>query len=587
MFINFNIVLCILICVCPDLFFGFKCVNFQIFSYCLGLRSSGTLLNSNILSYINKSHNKFKPFGLKVKFGDEIKKIDFPIEREAPLKNVPIPPWAIEFTGKKEPEEPYVPKHFTQKEIESGIEEFNVETRKRSKTEHIQITDCGIKSYGFKFKQIQPVRHHNGKAFTFFYIHSLHTDVIPVLLNSLRRVAKRHLGSGRITALRIPGMENEFYSVVGLREDFFELVRNLRGVIFKNVPKTATFHRPVIATLRLKGPIIAVAGHLKFDNKRSTKTASDIDNKTENKNDNTDTKADNEEGVINDYVYDKKYTGEIEVINKNHYICSLSQGCYLTMDVKIEYISNYVIPEFGPESLNRDITPDGFIHFCSSCNPVEIFGFTGERRGLDEQSTSEIVSLELHTDGSATPRVALLRSATFLLNWFDRTLYALRTNLTRDYYALKKVNTFNTSQLIHNPELNRNLPWNPFLSPEERVAHRLKWFYRKDVKRQYAIDPESKMAKEEQLAEWNRVLEKHLSYERRIPPILSDDEADFENDILVKDFQEQKKRDENPPDWIFKDPAGVGNIGQQKILGADNEPGLIPEEQLDLYSRLE
>lgn len=33
---------------------------------------------------------------------------------------------AIEFTGKKEPEEPYVPRHFTQKEIEAGIEEFNV-----------------------------------------------------------------------------------------------------------------------------------------------------------------------------------------------------------------------------------------------------------------------------------------------------------------------------------------------------------------------------------------------------------------------------------------------------------------------------
>eukprot|EP00375_Theileria_parva_P000547 XP_763217.1 DNA-directed RNA polymerase subunit alpha [Theileria parva strain Muguga] len=374
-------------------------------------------------------------------------------------------------------------------------------------------------------------------------------------------------------------MDNEFYSVVGLREDFFELVRNLRGVIFKNVPKTATFTNPVIATLRLKGPIIAVAGHLKFDNKKSSKTnPNSTDESTDKNADNTDAKVENAENVINDYVYDKKYTGEIEVINKNHYICSLSQGCYLTMDVKIEYISNYVIPEHGPESLNRDITPDGFIHFCSSVNPVEVFGFTGERRGLDEQSTSEIVTLEVHTDGSATPRVALLKSATFLLNWFDRTLYALRTNLSRDFYALKKENMFNTSPLMLNHELNRNLPWNPYLSPEQRVANKLKWFYRKDVKRQYPIDPDSKMAKDEQKAEWNRVLEEQMAYERRIPPIFSDDETDFEDDILIKEAEEQEEKDKNPPDWVFKDPVGFGNIGQHNVLAFDNEPELLPDE---------
>eukprot|EP00375_Theileria_parva_P000546 XP_763216.1 hypothetical protein [Theileria parva strain Muguga] len=92
MFINFNIFLSILICVYLDLFFGFKCFKFQIFSYCLVIRRSGPLFNRNVLSYIIKSHNKFNSFPLKVKFDDDIKKIDFPIEREAPLKNVQIPP---------------------------------------------------------------------------------------------------------------------------------------------------------------------------------------------------------------------------------------------------------------------------------------------------------------------------------------------------------------------------------------------------------------------------------------------------------------------------------------------------------------
>ncbi|EKX72555.1 DNA-directed RNA polymerase, alpha subunit, N terminal domain containing protein [Theileria equi strain WA] len=477
---------------------------------------------------------------------DEGKKVVFPFDRDAPLQDAPVPPWIVKFVGGNEPEEDYVPRHYTEEEIQTEIAKYNKESRERTVLSEVKEIECvKLKSYGLKFKQIQPVRYHNGKAFTFFYVHSLHTDVIPVLMNSLRRVAKRHIGAGRITALRVPGLEHEFLSIVGLREDFFQLSRNLRGIIFRNVPETATFTNPIIARLRIKGPLIAVAGHLKIEQEEPTDIGSSSGSFTDRK---------------------------IEIVNKNHYICTLSPNSYLTMDVKIEYIANYVVPEHGPESLERDITDDGFIHFCSSCNPISVFAFRGERRGLDEQTTSEIVTLELHTDGSTTPRLGLLKTNAFLLEWFERTLVALRTDCKPDYASIADDRDYNTRVEMMHPELNRHLPWNPYIQPQDRAAARQRWFYRQDVRRQYAIDPESRMAKEEQLAAWKKDLEDQIAFEEQLPPAL-DDGMEAPETILERRNREQEEKDESPPSWLFKDPAGPGNIGQWPIFEFDrNSP---------------
>ncbi|ORM41549.1 DNA-directed RNA polymerase subunit alpha [Babesia sp. Xinjiang] len=473
-----------------------------------------------------------------------------PGDDAVPLENQPMPPWALEFvTGNGVPKEPYTPRHYSEAEIAQHFKKVNEETRSRSVTKRLEESKgAPIKSYGFKFKQIQPVRHHNGRAFTFYYAHSLHTDVIPVLLNSLRRVAKRHLGAGRITALRIPGMKNEFYSVVGLREDFFDLAKNLTNVIFRNVPLTATFDKPLIGRLRLKGPIIAVAGHIELDQIEQTEGRGSSSGSTE------DTK--------------------IEIVNKNHYICALADDAYLNMEVKIEYIANHVIRERGPESINRDITPDGFIHFPSSCEPVEIFAFDGDRRGMDEESTSEIVTLEIHTDGSTTPRLALLNSATFLETWFDRTLKALHNDCNRDLDALYEAKRSVTAEEMMHRELYRNVPWNPYRTPDERMSSRYRWFYRKDVKRQYPIDPESKMAKAEQLSEWKQVLENQMKYEELIKPQLTDDsDAAKERHLTLGELEEMA--DFKAPLWVFQDPLGSGTLSQGPVFEYDKDENLL------------
>eukprot|EP00371_Babesia_bovis_P003614 XP_001612261.1 hypothetical protein [Babesia bovis T2Bo] len=476
----------------------------------------------------------------------KLKPKPIPFNVDAPLENQPLPPWAYEFvTGVADPKEEYVPRHYTEQEIQEHFRKVNEETRKRAVTTRLdETTGEPPKSYGFKFKQIQPLRHHNGKSFTFYYVHSLHTNVIPVLLNSLRRVAKRHLGAGRITALRIPGMKNEFYSIVGLREDFFDLSRNLTKVIFRNVPMTATFHRPLIGRLRLKGPIIAVAGHIELD---QTFQKEGVGSSSGSKDDR-----------------------RIEIVNKNQYICALSRDAYLDMEVKIEYIANYVMPEKGPESLNRDITPDGFIHFSSSCTPIEVFAFDGDRRGIDEESTSEIVTLELHTDGSTTPRLALLNCATFIETWFERTYKAFRRDCTRDLDALhEEMASVSTAERL-SPELYRNSPYNPYRKPEDKMPAKYSWFYRHDVKRQYPIDPDSRLAKREQLEEWNRHVDDEIAKMENTLPYQPDDRT-VKPDRYLSFEETAEKAGFNSPMWIFHDPLGKGMLSNSPVFEFDKE----------------
>ncbi|EPR63436.1 DNA-directed RNA polymerase alpha chain rpoA [Toxoplasma gondii GT1] len=100
----------------------------------------------------------------------------------------------------------------------------------------------------------------------------------------------------------------------------------------------ANFTHPLRAKLRVRGPLVAVAGHIQLP-----------------------------EGV--------------EVVNKNQYLFTVNAGYYVNMDFKIERIREYVMPEFGYDSLERDRDKEGFMYFTNYVAPVPIFAYAAERRG--------------------------------------------------------------------------------------------------------------------------------------------------------------------------------------------------------------
>ena len=244
---------------------------------------------------------------------------------------------------------------------------------------------------GFRLKQITPPVPHRGGMSAFFYLHSPHSAPFVPFVNACRRESFT-LPRPAITALNIENLDSyvdapppqmlpslasisphlqqqqqqqqhkgispsAFMSrlpvevgmcVVGMREDVEDLVENLRQVILRRKPKKiretgapkgppkGTFENPWVASLSVKGPIAVVAGDL----------------------------------VLPD---------ELEIINKSQYLCTMNANYYLNLRVKIEEIKEYVLPEFGYDSLNRDIDRDGFFYFASYCSPVPVFGFEAQR----------------------------------------------------------------------------------------------------------------------------------------------------------------------------------------------------------------
>ncbi|KAL8432889.1 hypothetical protein ACSSS7_004292 [Eimeria intestinalis] len=270
-------------------------------------------------------------------------------------------------------------------------------------------TSCftyGPSRSGFRLKQITPpIAHRQGLA-SFFYFHSPHSAPFVPFINACRRESFG-LPRPAITALKIENLDSYVDApankppppsyapqlqqqaqqgqqqqqerqgqglqkgispsaclsrlpvevgmcVVGMREDVEDLVENLRKIVFRRrqgkgrhtsnsfvkagggAAEKGSFENPWVASLSIKGPIAAVAGDLVLPE-------------------------------------------ELEIVNKSQYLCFMNSNYYLNLKVKIEEIEEFVLPEFGYESLNRDIDAEGFFYFASYCSPVPVFGFEAQR----------------------------------------------------------------------------------------------------------------------------------------------------------------------------------------------------------------
>ncbi|KAF8820278.1 Dna-directed Rna polymerase alpha chain rpoA [Cardiosporidium cionae] len=419
-------------------------------------------------------------------------------------------------------------------------------------------------TYGFKVKQLQPVGYHNGRAYTYFYMHSHHMDIPPVLLNALRRTSLSFLRGGAVTALRIPGMLHEFYSIAGVRELYFELIHNLRQITLRDVPKNATFTTPIIGSFRIKGPMAVVAGHMQFSQSPSAGNSSNEED-TESLHYPSPVAPDSSSlGQVPRYpslasprvqeAVAGKPVKQVQVIhtppsiiNPNQYICSVAAGHFLHMDVKIENVDSHgVMPEWGFESSGRDIDSKGFIHFPASVNPIETFAVRAQRRGISMDLLGEIVTVEIQTDGTRSPRSALLESTDVVLQELLQMQWALYNNCHAGEDGSLQ-DEFQDEDIYLDKDRYTNVPWNPYKTEEQHRKEAVEFLQQDDVVRQYAIDPTSEQAKKELQSEW-KATQKRLKQQREtssaeVPP----------SDIFPPD---QSRRTFEPSRWVLENPFG-------------------------------
>lgn len=180
--------------------------------------------------------------------------------------------------------------------------------------------------------------------------------------NALRRVLLSSLQGSAITAVRIPGVEHEFSSVPGVKEDVTNIVLNLKSVIVKS----DTAERK---TLRLNavGPCVVTAGMIETGH-------------------------------------------DVEILNPNHEICTLDQGATIEMDFTVESGKGYV-----PASLARDKdVPIGTILIDGLFSPIKKVSYKIENERVGQVTNYDKLIMNVETDGAVKPEMAVAIAARIL-----------------------------------------------------------------------------------------------------------------------------------------------------------------------------
>ena len=187
--------------------------------------------------------------------------------------------------------------------------------------------------------------------------------------NSLRRILLSSLEGYAINTIKISGVEHEFSSVPGVKEDVTNIILNLKQVRFKQVVE-------------------------EFENEKVSIT---VENSTEFK-----------AGDIG------KYLTGFEVLNPDLVICHLDAKASMQIDLTINKGRGYVTADE-----NRAFCTDvNVIPIDSIYTPIRNVKYAVEPYRVEMKTDYDKLVLEVTTDGSIHPKDALKEAAKILIQHF-------------------------------------------------------------------------------------------------------------------------------------------------------------------------
>ncbi|MGD9328982.1 MAG: DNA-directed RNA polymerase subunit alpha [Cyclobacteriaceae bacterium] len=186
--------------------------------------------------------------------------------------------------------------------------------------------------------------------------------------NALRRILLSSLEGYAVTGIKIPSVLHEFSTVEGVKEDVAEVILNLKQVRFKKISDVT-------------------------DNKVTVP----VKGKTELK-----------AGDIMDY------TTSFEVLNPELIICTLDESADFEIELNIEKGRGYVPAEENKPS--EQIF--GYIPIDAIFTPIKNVKYSVENTRVEQKTDYEMLILDIETDGSIHPEVALKGAANILIQHF-------------------------------------------------------------------------------------------------------------------------------------------------------------------------
>ena len=247
--------------------------------------------------------------------------------------------------------------------------------------------------------------------------------------NALRRVLLSSLPGTAITSVKINGVEHEFQTLDGVREDVITIILNLKAVVLVN--------------------------HSNEDKKISI-----------------DVTCEEGERVVtaNDIVTD----GDIEVVNKDLVIATLARGAHLVMEMTVSNGRGYVRSEENKKLLQNNKV--GVIAIDSLYSPIRRVSYEAVSARVGQNENYDKLIMEIWTNGAIKPEEALGDAAKILRKHFemletdakdmvnikekteDSKTKALETSIddldfsVRAYNCLKRANIHTLQDLISKDE---------------------------------------------------------------------------------------------------------------------------------------
>ena len=180
--------------------------------------------------------------------------------------------------------------------------------------------------------------------------------------NALRRVLMSSIEGAAVTAVKIEGVLHEFQSIPGVVEDATDIILNLKQVPFK-----LNGEGPKAIYLKADQPGRVTSGMIEAD-------------------------------------------GDVEVLDKDVYIATVSEGGKLDMEMRLKRGRGYVSAD---KNFDEDLGL-GFIPIDSVHSPVRKVNYTVEAARLGQITDYDKLDIEIWTNGSIAPADALGLAAKLL-----------------------------------------------------------------------------------------------------------------------------------------------------------------------------
>ncbi|AQQ09406.1 DNA-directed RNA polymerase subunit alpha [Sedimentisphaera cyanobacteriorum] len=184
--------------------------------------------------------------------------------------------------------------------------------------------------------------------------------------NSLRRVLLSSIEGAAVTRVKINGVDHEFTTIPGVLEDVTDIIINIKKIVLK---LQGSGERKIKLSAKKKGPVTA------------------------------------------DMIETDPY---VEIVNKDHVIFSLTEDKEVEMEMTVQKGRGYWAVKDRIADMDRFDQEVGNIEVDALFSPIVRVRYNTEDTRVGQRTNYDKLILEVWTDGTVTPQLAVIEAAKIL-----------------------------------------------------------------------------------------------------------------------------------------------------------------------------